>query len=786
MQVTQNGCTSTVSYGTVTLPTALSISLTHTNSTCGNSNGSATVNASGGWGNYTYLWNNLQTTATNSNLASGTYFVTVTDQNGCSQNGSTTVSDVGGPSAIVNVINNISCFGGHDGKAEITATGTGTLTYTWSNGVTGNGNDSIVSVIDTLTAGNYQIAVSDQNGCQSVVNITLTQPQALAATFTVTNALCFGQNNGTINSAVNGGTGSYHFSWLQGSTQQNLINLYAGIYYVTITDDNNCSLSQQVTVNQPDSITIFITEVPISCFGVDDGILSASVNGGTPPYTYSWSNGDTNQITDSLSNGIYFVIISDINGCNNIQYDTLLQPTPVNVVITSLPATCNGFSDGMVEINVTGGTFPYSYEWNNGATTEDLNAVAAGSYWVTITDDNGCTAVASESVTEPFPLILSVSIVSVNCFGNADGSAIVNVQGGISPYLYQWNNGITTSDNTNIAAGNYSVTITDANGCHDTLYTVIDQPLALTVTSNLSHVTCFGQSDGSIETDVYGGTPPYSYIWNNEDISQNIYGLNSGTYYVTITDGNNCFQSQSFIITEPDSLQISTAITGTLCTNDSIGSISATITGGTPEYTYYWSNGDTSPSLTNLPHGTYILTVTDANLCLLTDTLILADSPPVYVNIVASAGQVVAEVTGGTYPFMYIWNNGSTDSLLTEIQSGYLEVIVTDQYGCTATASSDVNVEFEIPSAFTPNGDLTNDNWEIKGIEVYSKVTIEIFNRWGDIIFRFNGSGMEYKNSNIQWDGKYKGKNLPMGAYIYIVNLHNGEKPITGNVSIIR
>ncbi len=788
LQVSQNGCTSTVSNASVTIPAALTIGLSNTNSTCGNSNGSATVVPTGGWGNYSYNWSNSQTTSIAVNLTSGTYNVTVTDQNGCTKTGSTTVSDVGAPTVNSTINNNISCYNGHDGDAQISALGTGVLTYTWSNGVVGNGNGSVVSQIDTLTAGNYQVTISDTNGCLSVANINLTQPAAISANFSTVNALCYGQNNGTINTVVSGGTvaANYNYTWLHGSSQQNLINLYAGTYTVTVKDDNNCSLIQQVTISEPDSISISINEINISCFGANDGILSSTVNGGTQPYNYSWSNLDSDAIAENLTGGNYFLIVSDFNGCNNIIYDTLLQPTPVDVVISSLPVTCNGYSDGMVGINVNGGTTPYTFLWDNGSTVEDLNAVASGSYWVTINDNNGCTAVASEAVIEPNPLITSLSVVSVNCFNGSDGSVTANVQGGVAPYIYFWSNGITTSNNQNISAGNYSLTITDYNGCKDTLNTIIDEPFAISAIGNLTNVKCKNGSSGNILLQISGGSIPFNYLWSNSSVSQNVYGLTAGNYIVTITDGNNCSTSQLFNITEPDSLNISTINTGAFCTNESIGSIEATVTGGTPAYTYCWSNSAISPSLINLAQGQYILTVTDANLCVLIKTIVLDGSPQLSVNIVSSLNTVSAEVIGGTNPFTYLWNTGNADSLFTISQSNFYQVTITDNAGCTAIASSDIIVEFEIPTVYTPNNDLINDTWEIKGIEAFSEVTIEIFNRWGDVIFKFNGTGNEYENKSNQWNGMYKGKDLPMGAYIFIVNLHNNEEAISGTVSIIR
>ena len=787
LQVTQNGCTSTVTNGSITIPTALNAGMSNTNSTCGNSNGSATVTPTGGWGNYSFLWNNTSTNATINSVPSGTYLVTVTDQNGCTQTGSTTVSDVGAPSVTANALSPVSCFGGHDGHGGLTATGTGTLTYTWSNGVTGNGNSSVIIVVDTLMAGTYYITVSDQNGCQSVANIIITEPPVLSSTFTVSNALCYNQTNGSISSSASGGTSPYSFDW-GFSTQPNLTNLHSGNYSVTITDTKGCTFIQSVLVDQPDSIVIGITEVPISCFGLSDGVLSAIVNGGTQPFTYSWSNGGNQQVISNLHYGIYFVIVSDANGCNSPMTDTLDQPDPIDVIPQAFPVTCHGDSDGDIYLNVSGGTPLYAFLWDSGNTTQDLNAIGAGEYWVTITDDNGCTAVASEMVTEPSLIISSSSSISVKCYGGSDGSAIAYIQGGVSPYLYNWSNSFNGSNNANIPSGNYSLTITDTNGCQDTLSVFVNQPSALIANGTITNVKCYNEANGSIELLVSGGTTPYSFEWGSSVYSQNIYGLTQGSYHVTITDGNNCQQNQFYNITQPDSLYITVTSTGSLCSGGNTGSILTSVSGGTPAYLLYWSNGSTNTSLSNLAMGTYTLTVTDANLCVLKDTVELIGSPAISVNIsyIVTQGQASAEINGGTYPFTYLWNTGSTDSLIQNIQTGSYQVTVTDNYGCTATSSSDVIVDFLIPSIFTPNNDQINDTWEIKGIEAFSEVTIDIFDRWGDLIFHFNGTGYEYKNKSNQWNGEYKGKALPMTSFVFIVNLHNNEDPINGTVSIVR
>jgi gliding motility-associated-like protein len=461
---------------------------------------------------------------------------------------------------------------------------------------------------------------------------------------------------------------------------------------------------------------------------------------------------------------------------------------PINAIPISTPVTCNGYSNGSINLTISGGTPAYSFEWSNNQTTQNLNNANSGNYWVTITDNNGCTAVASEVVFEPNPIITSISTTSVHCNGNSDGSAIANVQGGVTPYTYEWSDNYTGSNHSGISAGIYTLTITDANNCNDILSIQITEPVALTLSYSVTNAECYGSSTGSINISTTGGTSPYSYLWNNLSVSEDISNITAGNYTVTITDNNDCTFNQNFTINQPNKLESSSSITNGFCSNQNIGEIAITVIGGTPQYQYLWSNGATSASLNSLAPNTYFVTISDQNSCTLIDTAIVSGSPSVSVSTtyLITLGQIHSEITGGTAPFAYSWNNGSTDSLVQNIETGHYAVTVSDDFGCTATSSIDVLVEFIIPSVFTPNDDNINDNWEIKGIEAYNEVSIEIFNRWGDLMFKFNGSGLEYKNKANQWNGKNNGKELPVSTYVYIVNLHDNNEPINGTVSIVR
>jgi len=789
LQVSANGCTSSTTTQTITFPTAIVAGITKTDAACGNNNGSATVNISGGITPYQVHWSNGQTATTINNLSAGSYSVTVTDNFGCSQILSTTISNIGAPSVTANVINNVSCNGLHNGKAAFTATGSGTINYTWSNGVSGSGTNNVVSIIDTLSAGTYFITVTDQNNCQTVSSVTVTEPAVLNPLYNAVNVTCYGLTNGSITMQVTGGTPNYSYSWAHGSTQATQTMLAAGTYTVTVTDSHQCTAIQNITITQPDSLVINATIVEISCFGTNDGVIQTQVSGGTAPYNYQWNNGSNAATLTNLSSGTYVLNLTDANGCNAGYSATITQPQPIDVQIQSFPVTCAGYNDGSILTSVSGGTSPYTYLWSNGNTNANLMASSAGSYEVTITDDHGCTAIASEAISEPLPLIVTLSTNSISCNGANNGSVTANIQGGVSPYSISWDNGGSANPLENLSGGDYTVTVTDANSCSNVQSATVSEPQALMVNYQITHISCYGQQNGSIEINVSGGTQPYHFAWSNQSQSQNIYNLTHGAYSVTITDDNNCSIIQSYTIIEPAALSVSADYTHYLCNYNHDGYINLTVSGGTPAYSYLWSNGGANaPTQGNLSGGNFIVTISDANSCSVIDTFAIVSSSIASVNIVYNPTTHIAnvEIDGGIAPYTYVWINNSTDSLLHITQSGHYSVTVTDLAGCTAVAESDINAEFIIPSLFTPNNDNKNDRFEIKGIEAYSHVKIEIYNRWSDKLFEFEGSGIDYLDASKQWNGTYKGKDLPMGTYLYIINVFNGEEPYTGTVSIVR
>ncbi|MBL7928762.1 MAG: gliding motility-associated C-terminal domain-containing protein [Bacteroidia bacterium] len=704
-----NGCTQTLS-ANITQPTgALTATLQSSqNVSCfGGANGSIQVNVTQGTSPYTYNWSNGATTQNISNLPSGTYSVTVTDANGCTENLTATISQ---PAAALNgnatVTSNISCYSGNNGTVTLTINGgTQPYSYLWSNGTT-------TQDLTNVGAGTYSVTVSDANGCTFQTTATIVQPAgALGTSVNINqNVSCYAGNDGMVTLNVTGGTLPYTFNWSNGATTQNISNLGSGTYTVTVTDANGCFATSAATVSQPAgalNVNLSTTQ-NVSCYGGSNGEITATVTMGTAPYQYNWSNGATTQNLTNVPYGLYTVTITDANGCTEVQTAYVSQPYgPLQV---SLQATqnvsCYGYADGEITMSVGYGTPPYTFQWSNGATTQDISNLAAGTYTVTVTDANGCTEIQTQQITQPSGA-LNVSLVSlqnINCYGGNNGEIIVNVIQGTSPYTFNWSNGATTQNITNLTMGSYTVTVTDANGCTETLSQTLTEPAgALSAyLASQQNVNCYGGTDAIIDVEVMSGTPPYSYLWNTGDVTQDLTNVPAGTYTVTVTDANGCTEVLTTTVIQPaGALNANISSTQNIgCYGASTGNINLLVSMGTAPYTYQWSNGATTQSLTNVPAGTYTVTVTDYQGC--TETLSATLTQPqgalnATIQSIGgadcrgnSSGSVTIQVVQGTAPYSYLWSNGATTQNLNGVSSGTYTVTVTDANGCTQILTATV------------------------------------------------------------------------------------------------
>ena len=357
-----------------------------------------------------------------------------------------------------------------------------------------------------------------------------------------TNAVC-GTNSGTATITPSGGSAPYSYQWSNGQTTATAQGYGAGTHTVTVTDASACRSVSSVTV-AASSITITATsQTTNSACGSATGTATATPSNGTAPYVYVWSNSSTGQTASGLATGNYSVLIIDANGCQG-QIDNIIvsNPNPPFITIDSVAnARCYNSSTGTATVTGSGGTAPYSYLWSNGASGSSVANLPADTYNVTVIDANNCSNITTLNVFQPDSLSASTtSNISVSCNGDADGALSISVLGGISPYTYAWSNGASAASISNLAAGTYTVSINDANGCQLVYSQTINQPTALNAALSPTAASAAGASDGSVNNTVSGGTAPYTYAWSNGSSTQNLSALSAGTYTLTLTDANGC------------------------------------------------------------------------------------------------------------------------------------------------------------------------------------------------------------------------------------------------------
>lgn len=684
------GCTKTGSV-TITEPPAISVNVVANGPICpGATTGQATANVVGGTAPFTYAWSNGGTTAMTSNLSAGTYTVTVTDANGCDANASATIME--SPAISVNIdADEIVC--GANATTNATAQVTGGVapfSFLWSNGL-------MTQTIIGLTPGAYTVTVTDANGCSATDDITIATT-ILEADIRKQDVLCFAGESGYAVVTVSGGTEPYTYIWNNAETTDSIGGLNAGMYAVTITDANGCEIIETIEITQPADIVITLDASNLVCAAENDGSITANVTGGTAPYTYAWSNGETTQTITGLTAGTYTVTVTDANDCEKSASVTIQEAQGPQIEIQATEVVCGAENTGNAMVMVTGGQAPYTYSWSTGGNTNMIEDLASGTYSVTVEDANGCTATAEATVNIISDFAISVVPRNVLCNGDNSGSILVTAQGGTAPYTYNWSNGASTAEIIELIAGTYSVTITDANGCSLSESINITEPVELTTQVNKTDVTCFSANDGTAIVTASGGTTPYTYAWSNGQNTAEITGLTPGDYTVTVTDGNFCEVITTINITQPNALSATINITNLLCNGDDSGSATAVVAGGTAPYTYAWSNGSSTQTLDNLAAGSYTVTITDVNECSATAMATITEPDTLQLsltvnNIVCTSeqiGTITAVVAGGTMPYTYAWSNGETTETIANLPAGSYTVTVTDANGCIVEATTGV------------------------------------------------------------------------------------------------
>ena len=687
-------CTGMVSGSAQITSVTLSSQAVVDNENCGTGNGSVNLTPGNGTPPYTFVWDHGPTTEDLTNVAAGTYTVTITDDNGCTLERMVTVLD----SLITITINanvqpNTTCIGGN-GSITTSVAPSGSYTYLWSNNAT-------TPSLTNLAPGTYTLTVTSGVTCTASAEFTIDdEPNEPDISGTPAPTTC-DLANGGINISVSGGVTPYTYNWSNNATTQDLTNIPAGTYQVTVTGANGCTDTEDFTVdnnNPPFNVDANIV-ANTTCIG-GNGSIATTVSP-TGNYTYLWNTNATTTNITNLPPGTYTVTVSAGGSCTETAEFTVPdEPLEPNISSSTTESTCD-LPNGSINLSVSGGVAPYTFLWSNNATTQNLTNIPAGSYDVTVTGANGCTA--TETVTldnENPPITVDGNVVAnTTCIGG-NGSITLFVSPSGS-YTYLWNTNATTPNLTNLPPGDYSVTVSGGGSCSQTAdFTVPDDPNTPNINYNTIPSTC-ELSNGIINLSVSGGVAPYTYLWSNNATTQNLTNAPAGSYAVTVTGANGCTTTENIDL---DNENPPISIDGNVLSNTTCiggnGSITLSVS-PSGSYTYLWSNNATTPNLSNLPPGDYSVTVSGGGACTETADFNVPDepnTPNINYNTNPSTcelsnGSINVSASGGVAPYAYLWNTGATTQNLFNIPTGSYDVTVTGANGCTSTENIFVDNE---------------------------------------------------------------------------------------------
>ena len=814
-----NGCLATTCFDMIA-PDSLQSPAIIQDITCANSEGCITPNLQGGSSIYlAYEWtgnigSNLPDASTLCGLPAGPYSLTVTDSNGCTETFDYELNDVSTPEATIDNITDARCFNTCDGSALVSVSG-GVAPFTAT--VDGLINDVVFpGAIDSLCAGSHDIVITDANGCQTTANVIIGSPDELVV---VTEILiqepgqqytiqCAGDSTGSVDGTITGGTMPYDVSWTDAnnsiiSLSEDISSLAAGTYCLNVIDGDQCLVQSCVIITEPEqplivtsTISQFNAEYNLACFNSVDGFIDLSVIGGVTPYVFDWQGSGTIEgIEDqiNLGSGVYDVVVVDSNFCQVTLTFELLAPAPITVDPGLVPITCSGLCNAQINATVSGTYDGAIYSWSgpNGFNSSNLILadLCAGDYVLSINDVvSGCAHEETVSITEPSEILVSAVVTSDCATGSVQACATAT--GGTGAYTYTWNNGGNLDCVAVTADGDICVSVTDANNCApaDTCISVIVPDAPFAVNGVATNASC-GACNGSIDLIVSGGSPNYVFQWINGQQTEDLSSLCNGLYSVVVFDALGCEQDLEFAIQQSTGLIIDLAITNGLCAGDSTGAASVTTSGGTPEFTYSWSDSNEnvlsdSTSVANLPAGSYTIAVADASGCDTTATFAITTPQALSVSITLSEysiatntynisspdgdnGSILVEVSNGTPEYTYNWTPSTIGDSISNPEgliAGEYALQIVDANGCvldTVVTLVDPDA-LKLYTALSPNGDGFNDTYVIDGVQDCPDNQFKVFNRWGNLVYEKDS----YLN---QWYGQDKdGNTLSDGTYFVI------------------
>jgi hypothetical protein len=735
------GCTNTTTLN-IAQPTGISLgSVLVTNATCGNPTGVITLTATGGIAPLQYKLDNgsFQAAGTFTNLLAGTHTLVVKDANACSTTSLVSVNSLAGPTMNTPNIINVSCFGGNDGSITLSSTGgTGLIQYS----INGGASFQTSGVFLNVSAGTYVCSVKDNAGCINNITVVVNSGPALGLTVSSIPALCFGSNNGQINAASTGGTGTHNYS-INGINYQSSTNfsgLGAGNYTVYVKDVTSCVRTETVVITQPAMITALSSFVPVTCYGLSNGAITVNGAGGNGNYSYS-IDGINFQGSGTFTNlpaGTYPLIVKDSYSCTNVTSSiTITQPPAITTTINTTNSTCLLTNGSIMAVAAGGSGSGYQYSINGGTNffpTGAFSPLASGTYFVLVKDGSGCQLISSGTIlSSGGPTVTASSQQNVSCNGGNDGSVTVATVVGGTGILQYSSNGVnyqTSPMLTGLQAGVYQIQVKDANGCIAVVTKTITQPNPFLIVPTTASVSCYGTATGAATIAASGGAGflVYSINGGNSYQSGTVFNnLTVGSYNLIVKDAANCLGYSAFTIAQPSHINISVGVLNVTCGGANNGALTIYPSGGVSPYMYSLNSVpfSTVNSYTNLVgNATYTIAVKDANNCVVSTTQFVFEPAnlsinPLITNITcagSSNGAINLNVVGGVLPYNYQWSTGSTNPAIFNLTAGSYSVTVKDFNGCTTTYSVVLNQPANplvINSAVTPAGSNSSQDGSI-------------------------------------------------------------------------